>query len=707
MSIIPQIDQESFVSRLGIINYHDTITEIIQAHEWTQPFWHGSCVIAELGIDDATEIKSTDAITPPFLISLGSGAWDSEGRLCHLLFDLDVGHGADSYNNTAQAEKDAHRIANLLGDGCEIRRSKSGTGIHVVYLLPDPDDPTQANTLRKTDGPRIVKYIARYLGLHADPAAMGRQCRWLWHRHRNPHGFEPVREISARPLDLPDIIVEAMASPVIERGHGGNDTETGTVSITHDYSDGDSALEPHAVKDWTPAGPWASRSKRGGRNWLDMRHLAHDWGLPIERSIEIIRGNGAIIDTDPKQWARLLSYSRFPRGNRIPHAPQFINWDGTILPYTPKPPLALAARAPEADDNAYVAKREAEQQAQADGAAKPLTLENAADYIHKTLPPLPPDIWEGIARRGGKLTLAAPSKAGKTWMLIGLSLAIASGKPYWGRPTQRQKTLYVNMELTPESIRHRIQKVSKALDYDPVDHLSVVNLRGHVEGLQTLGPKIINAAGQGYGCIVLDPVYKLLGGRDENAAGQMAEMCNMLEKIATETNALLVLAHHFPKGNAAGKEAGDRLSGSGVFTRDPDSLVCLTPHQEEQCYAVSAVLRDHPPLEEFCVRFEFPLLTLAEGLDPDQLKQPNKAGNECTDKDVVAIMQTGTADAEWTRPDLEIQLRNRTGAGRNRTWPAIQAALRAGTIKLKERPRPGTSAEKLYVLSRKYAQDEL
>src|SRR3954470_23651854 len=41
------------------------------------------------------------------------------------------------------------------------------------------------------------------------------------------------------------------------------------------------------------------------------------------------------------------------------------------------------------------------------------------------------------------------------------------------------------------------------------------------------------------------------------------------------------MAGHFAKGNAAAKETIDRISGSGVFARDPDSLITFTKHEEQ------------------------------------------------------------------------------------------------------------------------------
>jgi hypothetical protein len=83
----------------------------------------------------------------------------------------------------------------------------------------------------------------------------------------------------------------------------------------------------------------------------------------------------------------------------------------------------------------------------------------------------------------------------------------------------------------------------------------------------------------------------------------------MMDTVATTTGAAVVLAGHFAKGNASAKETIDRISGSGVFARDPDtdSLVVFTKCEEEGAFVVEMVLRNHPPVAPFVVKWQYPL----------------------------------------------------------------------------------------------------
>jgi len=61
--------------------------------------------------------------------------------------------------------------------------------------------------------------------------------------------------------------------------------------------------------------------------------------------------------------------------------------------------------------------------------------------------------------------------------------------------------------------------------------------------------------------------------------------------------------------------------GSGVFARDPDSLVTFTKHEEESAFAIEMVLRNLPPVQPFVVKWGWPLFRREGSLDPTRLKQ--------------------------------------------------------------------------------------
>ncbi|MGX4583342.1 AAA family ATPase [Paenibacillus chitinolyticus] len=202
--------------------------------------------------------------------------------------------------------------------------------------------------------------------------------------------------------------------------------------------------------------------------------------------------------------------------------------------------------------------------------------ESLTDYWDN-MPVLAPPLIEGVLRQGHKMLMAGPSKAGKSFALIELSIGIAEGDKWLGWKCTQGKVLYVNLELDRASCLHRFRDVYQALGLSPrnIGNIDIWNLRGKSVPMDKLAPKLIRrAAKKNYIAVIIDPIYKVLTG-DENSADQMAHFTNQFDKIATELGASVIYCHHHSKGSQGGKKSMDRASGSGVFARDPDALIDL------------------------------------------------------------------------------------------------------------------------------------
>lgn len=199
------------------------------------------------------------------------------------------------------------------------------------------------------------------------------------------------------------------------------------------------------------------------------------------------------------------------------------------------------------------------------------------ESVWGNLPDLAPCLIEGILRKGHKMLIAGPSKAGKSFLQIEMCIAIAEGKPWMGWRCAKGRVMYVNLELDRASCLHRFKDVYTALGWEPknLKNIDIWNLRGKSVPMDKLAPKLIRrAAKKDYTAIVIDPIYKVITG-DENSADQMANFCNQFDLVCTELGCAVIYCHHHSKGSQGGKKAMDRSSGSGVFARDPDALLDL------------------------------------------------------------------------------------------------------------------------------------
>ena len=252
----------------------------------------------------------------------------------------------------------------------------------------------------------------------------------------------------------------------------------------------------------------------------------------------------------------------------------------------------------------------------------------------------PEEIIAGALHRGCKMVLGGTSKSMKTWTLLQLAICCAAGLPFWDMATKRVRVLFINFEIQQYSFRERIRSICRALGIPmPEDHLFVWNLRGHSADLTKLRPAITEHIRLGeFGLICFDPIYKLYGERDENAASQMAGLMNEIDAIAVETNASVVFGHHFSK--AHGHKSGvDKMSGSGVFARDPDSIFVMHPHEEDDVLIVEPTLRDFSPIDPFCVEWKFPLMRRTAEHNPDQAKAADGQRRAYQDGSILMCIQ--------------------------------------------------------------------
>lgn len=197
--------------------------------------------------------------------------------------------------------------------------------------------------------------------------------------------------------------------------------------------------------------------------------------------------------------------------------------------------------------------------------------------VWNNMPPLAQPLIDGVLRQGHKMLIAGPSKAGKSFALIEMCIAIAEGTEWLGFQCTQGKILYVNLELDRASCLHRFRDVYTALRRDPrnLGNIDIWNLRGRTLPMDKLAPKLIRRAlKKNYTAVVIDPIYKVITG-DENSADQMANFCNQFDKVCTELGCAVIYCHHHSKGAQGGKRSMDRASGSGVFARDPDALLDL------------------------------------------------------------------------------------------------------------------------------------
>ena len=262
-----------------------------------------------------------------------------------------------------------------------------------------------------------------------------------------------------------------------------------------------------------------------------------------------------------------------------------------------------------------------------------ITLCDTAQYLNGNCPPLPAEIVYHILHQGSKMIVGGTSKGRKTMALLDLALSVATGEEWWGFRTRLGPVCYINFEIQDAFFYYRANAIcAKKSIHISEGMFYAWNLRGRGEGIENLLEEILTVLKQvPFVLIIIDPIYKALGARDENRAGDVASMLNEIEKIAVQSGAAVAFGAHYSKGNQSMKESIDRIGGSGVFARDPDSILTMTAHEEEECFTVEATLRNFPPLRPFVIKWEWPLFSRQDS-DPMRLKKARGGSGQFQEK---------------------------------------------------------------------------
>jgi hypothetical protein len=227
----------------------------------------------------------------------------------------------------------------------------------------------------------------------------------------------------------------------------------------------------------------------------------------------------------------------------------------------------------------------------------------------------------------------------------------------------------------------------------PAD-LHLWQLRGHGATIDFIHERLATFSKEnGVGLIIIDPVYKLLAGLSENNAEQIAGLLGQLDMLARDTGAAVAFSHHFAKGAAGARESIDRASGTGVWARDPDAMLTLTPLRNEGCVAVEAHLRNFPPVEPFGLRWDHPIWVRDDDLDPNDVKRsPLQRAKKSFDLIMDHLPEEGVIE----RSKLIDRVTEFESVGKRWVEEGIKALLNENRLHKSKRKRPGCRDEVSY-----------
>ncbi|MCD8200546.1 MAG: AAA family ATPase [Clostridia bacterium] len=244
---------------------------------------------------------------------------------------------------------------------------------------------------------------------------------------------------------------------------------------------------------------------------------------------------------------------------------------------------------------------------------QPAIIEYPINFTER--PQLAEELIHGLLRRGHKMLVSGASKANKSFFLIELGIAISQGLEFLGFQCEKGKVLYINMEIDKDSCNDRVIQIARAMgvEKDPDRMFAMKNMRGLARPLEELVDELITEyKDENFAAIIVDPIYKLMTG-DENNATDMGAFTNHFDRLCTALGCSVIYSHHHSKGAKGALSILDRMSGSGVFARDPDALIDLTELEVENLpeemtgWEMGFVVRDFKRIKPLRVIFNYPL----------------------------------------------------------------------------------------------------
>jgi len=240
-------------------------------------------------------------------------------------------------------------------------------------------------------------------------------------------------------------------------------------------------------------------------------------------------------------------------------------------------------------------------------------------------PTLRAPLIHGVLRRGETMNVIAPPKTGKSWLVLALAMAVATGRKWLDTfETVAGNVLIIDNELHAETLAHRIPQVAECLRIgmnEIAETICVQSLRGQLRDIFSMGQYFESIEAGRYALVVLDAFYRFMPrDMDENDNGTMANIYNHIDALADRLGCSFVLIHHATKGNQSAKAVTDVGAGAGSQSRAADAHVVLRPHEERGAVVLEAAVRSWPPVEPMALRWLFPLWKPAPDLDPAALR---------------------------------------------------------------------------------------
>ena len=242
---------------------------------------------------------------------------------------------------------------------------------------------------------------------------------------------------------------------------------------------------------------------------------------------------------------------------------------------------------------------------------------------------------KGVLERLSNAVLFGKWNVGKTFVILDMAAAIATGQPWFGKRVRAGRVLYLGYEgiraMKKRIIALREKHPMLADRATPFAWAPLRNPLTREEGVRELGAVLVefNARHGGHpDLVIIDPLQNALGG-DDSDASLMGELNRTVAEIMRRQKCTVLRVHHAGHGNE------DRARGHSSLPAGVDTEIRV----DEQEIAITK------QRDDVRGRFAFKLKVVKVGRDTD--------GDEVSTC-VVEQVEDNPLSPELTRPQAEL-----------------------------------------------------
>jgi AAA domain len=182
-------------------------------------------------------------------------------------------------------------------------------------------------------------------------------------------------------------------------------------------------------------------------------------------------------------------------------------------------------------------------------------------------------LWDGVLPEGGMSLVVGKPKAGKSTFAFALSLAVAAGREFLGRPSAAGPVVYLALEEKRAEVKKKLEAANCQVENiffhfgaAPADAVT-----GVVQLIKETKAKLM----------IIDVLQKFIRVRDLNDYALVTNALEPLLTAARESGCHVTLTHHAGK---ADRPDGDEVLGSTALLGGVDTLVSIKKRDKRRTF---------------------------------------------------------------------------------------------------------------------------